>query len=402
VNLTRFSLFFPEKREFFLEGRDFFEFDMGQRIQPFYSRRIGLDESGSPTTIYGGARLFGKFGGSTLGVMSLQSAALDETPTTNFTVLRWKQDVLEQSTIGIISSTKIQSGRINTTYGADVHYATSRLFGDKNLSTGAAFAQSFTSDVTSRSGTAQRIFVSYPNDFLEIDASWERAAADFNPEVGFLRRRAFQMYYAEVQFNPRPKFIPWIRKAEIKPLDISYYIDDHTGEMQSVSAEFRPFGFATKSGEFVEFNIQRRAEKIVEAFEISDGVVILPGTYRFTRYEIQGDTFSGRPVSGEFSCSWNGFFNGDRTELEARIVWRTSRFLSLAADYQHNWISLPGGAFEVKELGSRADFALFTVYFNEEKLFEVEDATFTEPGKVGLWIKADSVTHFDDFQVTPR
>ncbi len=357
VNLTRFSLFFPEKREFFLEGRDFFEFNMGRRIYPFYSRRIGLDDQGFPVTILGGARLFGKFGRNTLGAMSLQTSELGDTPSTNFTVLRWKQDVLEESTVGIISTTKIQPGRVNTVYGADFHYATSRLFGDKNFAAGAALVGSFTSDEEVRTGTAQHLFLRFPNDFLEVDASWERAGPGFNPEVGFLRRRAYQTFYTEVQFNPRPKFIPWIQRAEVKPVDIHYSIDDHTREMQSFSAEFRPLGFETKNGEFVEFNIQRLAENLVEEFEISDGVVIPPGEYWFTRYEIQGSTFSGRPLSMRLRFSWNGFFDGDRTQLGTMLIWRTNKYLSLSADYQRNWISLPGGAFQVKEIGSRADFA---------------------------------------------
>ena len=357
VNLTRFSLFFPEKREFFLEGRAFFEFDLGRRIIPFFSRRIGLDEDRSSISILGGARLLGKLGGATLGAMLLQTAKHGETPSTNFTTLRWKQDLGEQSTIGLLSTTKFQPGRVNTTNGADFRYATARLFGDKNFVAGAAVAQSYTSDADNEIAWAHRLFISYPNDLVEFDAAWNRASGDFNPEVGFLRREAFQEFFMELQFNPRPRFIPWIRKTEIKPLDINYFIDDETGEMQSVFMEFRPLGFATKSGEFVEFNIQRLAENLIEDFEINDGVIIPPDTYWFTRFEVQGSTFSGRPVSSDFGINWGGFFDGSRTELEARLVWRPSKYLSLSTDYQRNRISLPAGSFQVEEIGGRADFA---------------------------------------------
>ncbi len=357
VNLTRFSLYYPEKREFFLEGADFFKFNLSERIRPFYSRRIGLDRTGTPTTILGGMRLLGKLGDNTFGAMSLQTADVAGSPTTNFTILRWKQDILKQSTIGFMNASRFQSGRVNTTYGADFRYSTTRLFGDKNLSFGAAAAQSYTSDAVVKTGMAHRLFISYPNDSIEFDASWVRAGGDFNPEVGFLRRDAFQMFYTELQFNPRPGFIPWIRKAEIKPLDINYYIDDETGKMQSVFMEFRPIGFSTKSGEFVEFNVIRKAEQLVEDFEISDEVVISTGIYWFTRGEIQASTFSGRPLFSDFTIGWGDFYDGNRTELEGSIGWRMSKYMSFSAGYQRNMISLPAGSFDVDEIEGRADYA---------------------------------------------
>lgn len=226
VNLTRFSLSYPEKREFFLEGREFFDFVLNSRDRPFFSRRVGLDRHGEPQTILGGARLLAKLGGTTLGAMSLETAGLDDTPATNFTVLRWKQDVLRESTVGLISVTKIQPGRINTTYGADLRYATSHLFGERSFAAGLSMAQSYTSDAAGRTGTAHRLFFNYPNDLVEFEGSWNRAGADFNPEVGFLRRRAYQEFYGSLKFKPRPGAIPWVRQMEFKPLDINYYLDD--------------------------------------------------------------------------------------------------------------------------------------------------------------------------------
>jgi hypothetical protein len=390
VNLTRFSLFYPEKREFFLEGQEFFDFTLNNNSRPFFSRRVGLDEHGSPQTILGGARVLGKFGGTTLGAMSLQTAELDDTPTTNFTVLRWKQDVLAESSVGFLAVTKIQPGRINAAYGADFHYATSHLFGDKNFAAGLSLVQSYTSDADVRTGMAHRAFLSYPSDFIEFDASWNREGSNFNPEAGFSRRQAYQEFYAELQFNPRPKFLPWIRRAEVKPLDINYYIDDETHEMQSLFTEFRPLGFATTSGEFVELNIQYLGENIVEDFEISDEVVISPDKYWFTRYEVQAESFSGRPVFGEIAVNWGGFYDGTRTEAEGTVTWRTGKYLSLSADLQKNWVSLPEGSFEVTELGGRADFAfsprLFGSVFgqwndeDQEALFNFRINWIPKPG----------------------
>ena len=301
--------------------------------------------------------MLGKFGGATVGAMSLQTAELGNTPSTNFTVLRWKQDVLEESSVGLLSVTKIQPGRINASYGVDFRYSTSRLFGDKNFAAGLSIVQSYTSDAAAQTGMAHRAFLKYPSDFVEFDASWNREGGNFNPEAGYIRRHAYQEFYAELQFNPRPKFLPWIRKAEVKPLDINYYIDDNTHEMQTLFTEFRPIGFATTSGEFIELNIQYLGENIVEDFEIADGIVISPDRYFFTRYEIQANSFSGRPIFGETAVSWAGFYDGTRTGVEGSITWRTGKHLSLSADLQRNWVSLPQGSFDVTELGGRANFA---------------------------------------------
>ena len=357
INLTRFSLFYPEKREFFLEGGDFFSFTLNSSSRPFYSRRIGLAEDRTPQRILGGARLLGKFSDATVGAMSLQTAGTDGAPSTNYTVLRWTQDILTESTVGLISVTKVQPGRVNTTYGADFRFSTSRLFGDKNFSAGAAITQSYTSDAAATTGSAHRIFVSYPSDFVEFDATWNRSGEGFNPEVGFQRRTAYQEFYAELQFNPRPGFLPWIRKAEIKPLDVNYYIDDKTREMQSVFMEFRPLGFGTTSGEFIEFNIMRKAENLLEDFEVADGVVIPAQEYWFTSYEIQANSFSGRALAVDLTLGWGAWYDGTRTEAEGSFTWNANKYLSLSADLARSSISLPAGDFAVNEVGGRANFA---------------------------------------------
>ncbi|MCI0695723.1 carbohydrate binding family 9 domain-containing protein [candidate division KSB1 bacterium] len=357
INLTRFSLFFPEKREFFLDGRDYFDFSLGDRIQPFYSRRIGLSDDRREVPIIGGARILGKLRNTTLGGMIMQTAEKDNLPTTNYSVLRWKQDILQQSTIGVISTTRADADHLNATYGFDFLYSTSQFWGNKNLHFGGAYAQSYTSNRDAQTGSAHRLFISIPTNYVEFDAAWNRSGTNFDPEVGFLRRKNFQEFYAELQFNPRPKFLPFLRKMEFKPLDVNYFIDDATGELTTFFSEFRPLGFATKSGEFFEFNLQRLAERLIDDFEIHEGVIIPPAEYWFTRYEIQFSTFGGRRIAGEGSASWGDFYDGTNTEWGASLVWRTSKHLSLGADYQHNEVKLPTGAFRTHEVGGRADFA---------------------------------------------
>ncbi len=360
VNLTRFSLKFPEKRKFFLEGRDVFDFGLGDNMQPFYSRRIGLAGNGSEVPVLGGVRMLGKSGRATLGGMVLQSARRDTIPSTNYAALRWRQDVLAQSSFGLIATTKSAPGNFNATYGGDYLFSTSNLFGGKNFLAGAAYAMSHTSHAEQKSGNAQRAFVSYPNDFIEFEASWERAGAAFNPEVGFLRRKSYRLLATELEINPRwrARRLSWLRQLEFKPVELDYYRDDETGALQSLALEFRPFGFSTKSRERFKFNVQRFAENLNEEFEIVNALTVSPGRYWFTRYEAELSTFTGRSVSGALTVNWGDFYNGRRTEWAGNLVWRMNRFWSFGFDYQTNLIALPGGNFRLHEAGTRADFAL--------------------------------------------
>jgi len=358
VNLTRFSLFYPEKREFFLEGQNYFGFGLGHSIRPFYSRQIGLAPDRSTIPIIAGVRLLGKTGNTTFGGMSIQTAKQDSVPSTNYTVLRWKQDVLRQSNIGLIGVGKFEPNRQNAVYGADFLYSTSNIFGDKNFSVGGAFAQSYTSDANEKTGLAHRLFIDYPNDIIDFSAVWDRASADFNPETGFLRRTNYQMYNADLRIKPRPKFLPWIQKFVFKPFDFNYYIDDKTHKLQSLWTEFRPLGFTTKSGEFFESNIQRRAENLTKDFEIHNGVIIPKGEYWFTRYELQFATFKGRPVYGFLFVNWGDFYTGKRTEWFIRSTFQFNKNISIGSDFTHNYISLPQGSFTVNELGGRVDLAI--------------------------------------------
>ena len=358
VNLTRFSLYYPEKRAFFLEGRNYFDFGLGYSTQPFYSRRIGLTGEGQAIPILAGARLLGKEGSTTLGAMSLQTARKDSIPSTNYTVLRWKQDIFKQSTIGVIGVGKLQPGRRNMVYGTDFLYSTTSMFDDKNFSVGGAIAQSYTSDAKYKTGLASRVFVDFPNDLIDFFAVWDRSDAHFNPETGFQRRTNYQMYNADFRIKPRPKFIPWIQKLVFKPFDFNYYVDDQTHKMQSLWSEFRPLGFTTKSGDFFEANIQRRAENLTEDFEIHEGVVIPKGEYWFTRYELQYGSFRGKPYHYFIFFNWGPYYDGQRTEWAVRNVYQINRHVSASVNYSQNFISLPGGDFIVHEVSGRLTMAV--------------------------------------------
>jgi hypothetical protein len=363
VNLTRFSLFYPEKREFFLEGQEFFAFEVGSDSRPFYSRRIGLAADRTEIPILGGGRALGKWGGSTLGAMVLQTAKDGDEPSTNFGVFRWKQDVLDESSVGALVTTRLEAGRQAFTYGADLAYATSEMFDEKEFEAGLVLAQTYTSDAPDKTGLAHRLYLSYPNDLVELSASWTRADDSFNPEVGYVRRSSYQRLASELAILPRPRSLPFIQQFEFKPWELSYYKDDITGDLQSFYAEFVPLSFTTRSGESLELGLSRRAERLEEPFELFEDAEIPEGEYWYTRSFLDVSSFSARRLSGSVEMGWGEFYLGRQLSVETSGRWKVDKHLTLRADYAHDRISLWGDRFLVDEVGARADFAFAPTLF---------------------------------------
>ena len=183
------------------------------------------------------------------------------------------------------------------------------------------------------------------------------------------------MITSDMHIMPRPKWLPWIQRLVFKPFDFNYYFDDKTKKMQSLYTEFRPLGFTTKSGEFFEFNIQRKAENLTHDFYIHEGVVIPQGEYWFTDWELQFETFDGRKLYGAVFVNRGGFYIGKRTEWYGELTWQTNRHVIFSGNYTLNNISFSEGSFMVHEVGGRVNFAvnpnlfgsMFGQWNNEDK-----------------------------------
>jgi len=356
INLSRFSLYFPEKRQFFLEAKDLFQMNVGSGNEIFYSRTVGL-EDGKEVPIIAGARLFGKQNRTSIGVMSIQTIAKDSILTTNHSVVRVRQDIGRQSSIGGIVTSKMLNGRQNIVYGADFTYSTSKIFGNKNLIINGSFAQSQTSDSLNSSNSSYNFSLSFPNDWIEYDFAVVGIQQHFNPEMGFLRRNNYRMYYTELQFNPRPKFLPFFRNLILKPIDINYYVNEKTNELESIFYEFRPFGFVTRSGEFAEFNLQFLFDRLEEPFELLDHIVIPVGEYWDKRWEVQLSSFRGRRLSGEFYINSGSFYTGKRTRLSTEANLNLNRHWNLSAEWSRNYLYFDELDFITDEFGGRILYA---------------------------------------------
>ncbi|OFX36676.1 MAG: hypothetical protein A2X08_09900 [Bacteroidetes bacterium GWA2_32_17] len=377
INLSRFSLYYPEKRQFFLEGKNYYDMNVGS-ARLFYSRRIGIDQN-NIVPIIGGARLFGKLNQTNIGVMSLQTYLKDTIPTTNYSIIRIKQNISKQSSIGFITTQKYSGKGYNRVYGADITYSTSEIFGNKNLIVGGEFALSETkifveNENIIKNNLSYNISLSYPNDVIEYDFGFTSVEKGFNPEMGFTNRKNYQMFYTELQFNPRFKNLPFFRNLIFKPIDINYYINEETKTTESVFYEWRPFGFVSKSGEFMEFNIQHVFDNPDEDFELIDSIYIPAGKYWDTRFEIQSSTFRGRKFSAEASVNIGEFYTGHRQEYALITFFNFNKHLNVSLDWQRNYIDLPEKSFTTDEIGGRIDYAfspklqtgLFAQWNNED------------------------------------
>jgi len=358
INLTRFDLYYPEKREFFLEGADIFRFG-GRFSQIFYSRSIGLSEEGEQIPIFGGARLTGRVGKYSLGLLNVETGAKGETPGTNFLVARFQRDILSQSKIGIIATQKYipKSGYVNRTFGSDFNLYFNNFLGDKNLSIGGFFAGTETPGLKGNNFSG-RFSVDYPNDLINSFWYISETQTNFNPEVGFIQRTGVKETGGTFRITPRPG--KWgIRKLVFKPLDFDY-TTNMAGQVESIGYEFRPLGFETQSGESFEFNIQRTFERLDEDFNIFSDYVIPTGSYWFNHKEIQLRTNQRRTISGGFFLNWGNFYNGKRTVFSMKSLLKFNTHFSVSLDFVNNNIRLKDGSFQTQEWGSRIGYAFST------------------------------------------
>jgi hypothetical protein len=363
VNLTRFSLFYPEKRTFFLEGSEFFAFDLGSDAQPFYSRRIGLAADRSEIPITGGARVLGKSGGTSIGAMALRTESEGAEPATDYGVVRWKRDLFGQSSVGVIGVGMNRPGRQAATYGFDARYATSSFFGDKELQAGLVIAQTWVSDGDQPRGIAHRLFLDYPNDLVLFQASWARTDSTFDPAVGYLRRSNYQRFNSKLTLAPRPTWLPFVRQLEIKPWEVTWYVNDRTLALESFAWELRPLGTTFRSGDSFELNLKRTADVPDEPFDLVDGVEIPAGTYWFNGWELQLESYRARRLSGSIEIGRGDYYLGTRHQTDVSGRWKASKHASFSGSYSRNQITFLAEDFTVIEASVRLDYAVTPTLF---------------------------------------
>ncbi len=352
VNLTRFSLFFPEKRQFFLEGAGTYDVaglgTSSADFIPFFSRRIGLLE-GQEVPILAGAKLSGRLGNYNLGFLDVETRQVDRQ---NLLATRVSRNVLTQSWAGFFATRGNPSGSGNNSMvGADVRLATSTFRGDKNLSLDLWVAR--TDDEASRRDWAFGGKFDYPNDLWDVSLNFKQFGEAFLPALGFLPRAGINKLNPGVSFQPRPG--KWgVRQFffELEP----EYITDLSGRVQNWRVFTAPFNLRTESGEHLEWNWIPQFEHLDLPFEIAEGVVIPAGSYRFTRYRAEVNTAEKRPWVLDLTFRYGGFYDGDLSQLEASVTLKPSTHVNVQLQTELNDVSLPAGSFQTRIFAVGLDY----------------------------------------------
>lgn len=335
VNLSRFNLYYPEKREFFLEGASNFDFYIGNNNNVFYSRRIGIENFQS-VNIMGGARLFGKVGKSNIGFLSLQTAATDTIPTINNSLFRYKYDLGEQSYIGGIVTSKINNRHQNIVAGLDGTYTTAHFLKNKNLVIGALITVSSDEGKIKNNSFSYRIYSDYPNDLIDHYISVSSVQQNFNPELGFLSRDNYNAFNWHLYISPR-----WFNKYKVRkvifcPGDISLFWTQSTGQLESFSNTSIPFGLQFQSGDEFYFNLSQSYDRIDEPFDLTNNISVETGKYNMHTNGIQVNTFRGRKLFAELLYNGGTIYNGKINTFSATLGININKHLNFNEQYKLN------------------------------------------------------------------
>ncbi len=361
VNLTRFSLFFPEKREFFLENAGIFEFGTPAPpgMQPplmkaFFSRRIGLD-GGEEVPIDVGARLTGRAGAWNLGLLTVGTEAVATgnrpvTASTQHSVFRLKRDLGERSSVGMIyTELDPRGGEGNRLYGVDLDYKPNRQ--SQFYLFGAASEDEGRSGDTGALGTGW----AYTTRTVRANVDLTEAQGDFNPGSGFLLRRDFRRY------NPKVRWEPRINRGIVRSVtleaELDYFERESLGRVESRKLLLAPIGMRTTGDDRFRLAFVNEIEQLFEPFEISPGIVIPEGLYEFDSIFLRGFSNQGRRLAWRGNINVGEFFGGDRRSYVLSSYVRLSRHLLTEFQWNYNDVMLPQGDFTATIYTVRLDAA---------------------------------------------
>ncbi|HJO05101.1 MAG TPA: DUF5916 domain-containing protein [Acidobacteriota bacterium] len=356
VNLTRFSLFFPEKRDFFLEGANNFSFGGRNRdsgfspplLRLFHSRNIGLSPSGVPIPIDFGTKMTGKLGSGTVGFLHVRTDDSEFGAGQGFTALRWRQDVLARSSVGgLVTHVEGPDGVTNTVIGADASFT---FFDNLNISAFGARA----ADVDVEEGKfAGQFSVGWQSDLWRASLDVARVDPDFRSDLGFVLRDDVVRRAFRGSFNPRPD-VDWLRSVSF---DVNYTtFFDTRGDLVSRESWYG-VSVNGESGDAVGAFFSNTFERLDFPFQIHPDVTIPPGEYTFDTLYLWYSTFGGRWVSVSGDANIGQFYDGTIVTVSPGLTFRLSENLRIAPTFSYNKIDLPGGSFASNVFNGRLNYS---------------------------------------------
>jgi hypothetical protein len=352
VNLTRFNLFFPEKREFFLENAGTFAFGGGDNsnLVPFFSRRIGLAEEGLPIPIVGGARVTGQAGRYDLGILTMRTESDEGTSANTYAVGRVKRNLLTNSWIGGLATLRDSSvaGDNNMVYGADARFQ----FRDR-LQFDAYLLASDTPGIGDRDFASQ-FSARWQDDELAVGAGYDEVQTNFRPDVGFVRRPDVGRYSGEASWNPLIESSDSIRNF-VFGADYELFEDSTTGEVETRSDTLR-IGVDFQNNATLEFTTTDTFDRLIEPDSIL-GIGLDVGDYRYRRHAFSASSDPTKRISGGGGLDWGDFWDGDRTSFNGNVNLRPSYQVNLELTYSRNRVHLAGGERRTDLTGMRFVYA---------------------------------------------
>jgi hypothetical protein len=379
INLSRFSLFFPEKRDFFLQDVDIFSFGGLERNGiPFFSRRIGLGENGEPVGIDAGAKLTGRVGRWNIGVLDIQEEAHAGVDSRNLFVGRIAANVLRESSVGmILTDGDPNSNADNSLVGFDFRYQNTTLGDGKAIQGELWYQQSDTEGMDGDDASYGLRMAAPNNEGWRGEFNYQQIQENFNPALGFVNRSNIEATEAQFGYTFRPDHA-WIRSVETG-MNYENYEILTTGMVDTQQLFVELFELETNAGDGYGLQYNRERQVLVEDFEIVDGVIIPVGDYEYGALGIEISGAEQRAFAPSIEVSSGDFFNGDITSIEAGIEWRPNNKLFLNLEYEYNDVELPAGDFVTRLIQVRANYA-FNVRWSWVNLIQYDN----ESSEVGI------------------
>ena len=364
VNLDRFTLFFPEKRPFFLENAGLFSVGQSGAVEVFFSRRIGLGD-GQQVPIIGGGRLSGKVGTSTnVGFLNMQTQSVDATGLAqqNFTVGRVRQDLPNRSNVGAIFVNRQATGGLagdrdyNRTYAFDGRVG----IGEGGTVSGYV-AETDTPGAPTGDDHAYGLNAQHESERVRLGIEYTEVAPNFNPEVGFLARQSYRRMNANVYTRLRPGNFMGIH--EITPhAHHTTHFDYGTG-LHETQFTHIDNGIEWRNGYRISTGMNITQEGVFDAFEIFPGVFVPPGSYDHKEAQIRANTNLGAPISLEVNSFIGGLFGGDRVTITPSLAARVGETVNATFEWSYNDLRLPGGDFTTNLARLRVAYSFSTRMF---------------------------------------
>ena len=365
-NLTPYKLFYPEKRQFFLENADVFAFPMGLNDQLFFSRQIGIDpNTGEIVPINGGAKVTGTLGNYEVGFMDVQSRSEGPNPADNFSVVRVKRSLFGESYVGVMGIDK-ESGNVldpfNRTGGADT-----RLVIGKNL-----VIHAYSAATDSPGGTKNNYDlggdVSYTTDWMQFQAVQDKVGANFNPEVGFVQRSNVNNSLADLLLAPRPN-ISGVRELNFEGF-IDYY-PDTTGVLQTQEWQ-GTFRILFNNGAYTDDDIfDNFIQRLTQPFNIYKNVFIPAGLYRFSRHQLTYGSRRDRRFTYNFFERFGTYYTGQLNEAVIRTTYRPTSHFSFSTSAEWDKFTLPQRNVSVALASLQVNYS-FSRFLNVSTLVQMD------------------------------